>query len=714
MPLNASSYCPGGTGKKVKHCDCRDISGDLEAIVRALEGGQRVAGLNHINRLLATKASRPCLLTLKILTLMDMNERQALEETVATFLQVAPENVLAHTFSALLEVRKHNAKAAVEHLQDALERATDVFPGELYDAIGAVAQVLAAENDYLAARAHLLFRAVIGPKDERSLEPLVSLTQQARVPTLAKRELMFGGDPGGQPWRDRFEEAMQRCSHGAWRATLTLLEQLDRDYPGQPLLLENIAVANSYLGRSSARDAWRAFARAEGVDEASAVEAEALAQLLDHSESTPSVGLVKLTVPVRDANALLEKMLSCTQLVNRTMDLTQTREEGTPPPKAVFQILNRPMPEPGAELTLDNVPRTLTQTFLYGRETDREARLETVLPKTEIFDQACAILEQVGGELLASEGRQEEILDTIPLDMVELFPQLWFSPETPYPDRRRIADAAVSRAFTDKWPQLPLAALDDKTPREVADNPAYSVRVKAALLALEQLAELQSWPVDASQLYTTLGITPPATLDPTTCRPEAVPPHRLHRLDVGKLTDEQLVNCYQRAALFGGRNALHLLGEEILRRDTDTLRKELDLASICGDQAGLVGDADVALTYLQRAKEYAARQGTSPAQWYLSELPLHLLRGDGQAAQKAIQVLQTRHMQEPGVAQALMSILVRFGIVTPDGRLASEAAQPAAAPAAPAEPSQVWTPAAASAAGTAEPKESKLWLPGMD
>jgi hypothetical protein len=298
--------------------------------------------------------------------------------------------------------------------------------------------------------------------------------------------------------------------------------------------------------------------------------------------------------------------------------------------------------------------------------------------------------------------------------MVELFPQLWFSPETPYGDRRRISDAAVSRAFTDKWPQLPLAALDDKTPREVADDPAYRLRLKASLLALEQMAELQSWPVDMAQLYTTLGIAQPAILDPTTCDPEAVPPHRLHRVTVGKLTDDQLVVCYQRASLFGGRTALRMLGEEILRRDTDTLRKQLDLASICGDQASLVGDADVALMYLQRAKEYSTRQGTSPAQWYLSELPLQLLRGDGQAAQNAIQVLQTRHMQEPGVAQALMSILVRFGIVTPDGRLASEAAQPAAAPAAPAAPSQVWTPDATSAAGTAEPKESKLWLPGMD
>ena len=106
MTLDASAYCPGGSCKKIKHCACRDISGELEKIMRALEGNQRVAALDQINRVLATKANRPCLLSLKILTLMDMKDMQSLEETVTTFVQVAPDNALAHTFAALLEVRR--------------------------------------------------------------------------------------------------------------------------------------------------------------------------------------------------------------------------------------------------------------------------------------------------------------------------------------------------------------------------------------------------------------------------------------------------------------------------------------------------------------------------------------------------------------------------------------------------------------------------------
>ncbi len=152
MMLDAYSYCPGGTGKKIKHCECRDIAGELEKIIKAIEGDQRVAALDRINRTLATKAHRPCLLTLKIVTLLGMKDMQGLEDTVTTFVKVAPNNPLAHTFAAMLESRKCRSREAVDEIQTALSLLTDTMPGELYDAFGEVAQVLADDGEYLAAR----------------------------------------------------------------------------------------------------------------------------------------------------------------------------------------------------------------------------------------------------------------------------------------------------------------------------------------------------------------------------------------------------------------------------------------------------------------------------------------------------------------------------------------------------------------------------------
>ncbi len=351
MTVDAHVYCPGGTGKKIKHCACRDITGELEKIMRAMEGNQRIAALGRINRVLATKANRPCLLSLKILTLMDMKDMQGLEETVTTFVKVAPDNALAHTFAALLEVRKNHVKAAVNSVQTAIEHAHDSFPGELYDAIGTVAQALAADNKYVAARGHLLFRAMIGNQDEEAIRPLLSISSANGVPTLLKRDFIFTFDCADAAWAKQFQDVAKDLSRGAWRSGLRRLEKLDQEYPGQAAILLNIATAHSYLGNSQAVQAWHTFAMLESLDFDTAVMAEATSQLLDYEASRKTIGLVKLTLNVSDANALQEKFLSSKVIVSSPVDPAELRDEGTPPPKAVFQLVDRPMPDSGTELT---------------------------------------------------------------------------------------------------------------------------------------------------------------------------------------------------------------------------------------------------------------------------------------------------------------------------------------------------------------------------
>jgi hypothetical protein len=49
MALDAYSFCPGGTGKKIKFC-CPDFLPELQKIDRMLEGEQYMACLQHIER----------------------------------------------------------------------------------------------------------------------------------------------------------------------------------------------------------------------------------------------------------------------------------------------------------------------------------------------------------------------------------------------------------------------------------------------------------------------------------------------------------------------------------------------------------------------------------------------------------------------------------------------------------------------------------------
>ncbi len=689
--------------------------------MRALSGNQRVAALDQINRVLATKAHRPCLLALKILTLMDMKDKQSLEETVATFVQAAPSNPLAHAFAALFEVSKGHTKRAVDCLQKSLYLADDVFPGELYDAIGAVAQALANDHKYVAARGHLLFRAMIGGQEQDAVEPLLSISSAGNIPTLLKRDLIFSAKPDNVPWQEAFDKAIELCSRGAWQAGLESLQQLNQEYPGQASVLENIAIACSYLGDGKAGEAWHDYAGLESVDFDRAVIAEATSQLLDHESNRKTIGMVKITYNATDANALQEKLLSSPQIVASQVDPSQVRQDDSPPPKAIFQLNDRPMPPADAELTLENVPRILGQMLLYGKQTDREARLEVVITKGERFEASLRTIAEIGAELLVAEAENEELLDAVPTDTVELFPSLRFPNDAGFSVRKQLTGEAVALAFLEKWPSLPLAALDDKTPREVAEDAAYRVRLAAALLVLEQIAEVESWPVDTDRLREQLGIPVRTTIDPTATNVHALQPHQWHLVDAAKLTDEQLLTLYQQASLFSARKAIKRLGTEVLGRDK--MGDQLDMAAVAGGLAQLADDSEEALNHLSQARALAEKAGQSPARWYLEELPLRLLHGDTSEVQHIMTVLQSRYIREPGIAEALYNILVRFGIISPEGQMAGgpgAAGAPGApgtvgAPGAPsaAAPSPAGQPAAAQGAAEQKP-ESKLWIPGMD
>jgi hypothetical protein len=706
MILDTYSYCPGGTGKKFKHCACRDIAGELDKIIKSLDGDQRIAALDRINRTLATKANRPCLLSLKIMTLMDMNDMQSLEDTVTTFVKVAPDNPLAHTFAALLESRKHRVREAVDELQTALSLVKDVLPGELYDAFEEVAEALAESGEYLAARAHLMLRMSLGSGDKEAARPLLLLSHAERIPPALKRDRVFEGCPSGATWKGRFEAAFRDLASGGWKKGLERFEKLNQDFPGQRAILWNIALARSYLGLPRLPEAWHAYALCPGVEFQQAVEAEALAQLLSMDADKATIGFAKWTIHVRDASALNEKLLSSKLLLSFTGDLSQFRSDDSPPPKSAFTLLDKPLPDAGTELTLDNVPRILTYVVLFGRETDRAARVEMRVPKSDAMQQVRSRLADVAGDLLTSE-ETEEILDTASRLQMALAPLRYCPPGTPFVARQRILEEATQHDLLQQWPDIPLSALDDKSPRQVLGDPAYRVQLAGALVALEQLAEVHRWPIQVDALRQQMGVPVPESIDPQTVDVSTLSPADWARVIPERLTDEVLLRLHERALVFHAHEAILRLGEEVLRRES--LSDKVDLARLCGGLAEMTADSDKAVRYLREARRIAAEKKQSPAKYLLNELPLRLIRGEAPDVTEIIRQLQTRHLREPGVSEALYHILVQFGILTPEGQ--PEAVPETAEVDEPAPPAaKLWTPGAPPAAAD-EKKPSQIWVP---
>jgi len=716
MALDVYQSCLGGMPKKIKHCPCaKDLLGDLNQIVDAIRGGQRAAAMSLLNRQLELKGHRACLLALKGTTQLQMQDIEGVTKTADDFIQAHPDNPVACALSAIAVAAQADRDGAVAKLQRALAHDSREIHEIVYEAIGAVAQLLVQTGDVIAARAHLGRMVDMAPEEDTGpRELLMRLDGAPNVPLLLKQDWDLSPPPPEVLWRDACLAALASAERGAWSEALQRFQALAEELPNEPLVWRNIAILSGNLAQASvAADAWHRYAALAGVDVDDAVEAETLAQLLS-AEAHPVLPEVTQTYAVLDTDRVLERMLSEQHVDRMPGDLSSLGSDESPPPKAAFWLLDRALPRSGEGLTFDQVPAILGEMYLFGRETDREARLEFITTKTPDMEakveRVRQLLAEFGGEL-----RKEEQIGEVSASSAALTWR-WRVPNDVSPAQRNTLIEQKRRDIhLNVWPDTPLPELDGKRPSEVAADPQYRVRVLAAILLLELGAEQSNMDFDFNELRAKLGLPQRQDLDPSVLESRRVTLPCVHLLPAEKLSDEQLASVYMLAMLYRATRAVRRMATEILRRPS--LKSQLNQAEICHSLYAFARNGDDALEWIQRAEQAAIEARQSPARYLLQELELRRLRGEPEACRQVYMRLQTQHGREPGVAEALYAWLRQIGAIAPDGRPAmqpDEAGPPAAAAgaAAPAGPG-IWTPDQPAAPAAGQPKPS-IWLPGMD
>lgn len=713
MALDPYTPCPCGSGKKLKFCECSAETAELEKVLTAIDGDQRVAALEQINRVLASKPQQKAMLALKGIVQVQLGDEAGAKQTIATFLTAAPNNPVAHTLSGLIAAHEGRTDDAVV----ALQRAIAASPQEIHylipDALLGVSQALMMDGRVLAARAHLLLRiAMFGreTEDRPGLQTLMQINSSRDIPLALKQDLVPREITTEPVWEKEFDEALDAASNGTWLSAAQRFESLDKRHPNQPEILDNLAVFRTYLGMPSAGETWRRYAELPGLPQDDAIEAEILAQELDPSTESDRIDQIRIVYAIKDPGKLMEQLASDRRVSRMPVDLASLVPEGTPPPRGGYWLLDRELPESGKELTLDGVPRVLGEILLFGKETDREARLEFLITKTSDMVAKVRKLQEIGAGQLGMIEREEKVGATYALD--EALVARWRLPEdTPPEVRRKLIDEQYQRNMLEVLPQQPIAALGGRNAREVAADPAYRTRLLALIRAYEIEYQQKRQVADFNELRRSLGLPPQETLDPTGVDMETAPLLRLGRYDYAKMTDEQLLSVVRRAGAVSHIEALRQAALASLERPS--LKGRFDKCDACDILAQLESDLDKALEYNRQAQESAKELGRSPARYLLSEFDLRLARRETGELSRIISQLQSKHIREPGIAEAVYMKLVNLGLINPDG---SPRGGAAAAPAPAAASSGVWSPESVSAATSAAGSEqkSKLWLPGME
>ena len=486
----------------------------------------------------------------------------------------------------------------------------------------------------------------------------------------------------------------------------------------------NIAVLCEMLARPiEASEAWLTVARLRSTSADDAVEATGRAMALE-TEADPDRSpvvrfasrIAALSVPAGEEGSaaidlLEDRIRHAGRFDQAAFDRQQWLARDAAPPRSAWRVYDEGSPA-----------RLLATLLIFGRQTDREpeAVLQGFAPDVE---QARPTVEAAigcsfGGELITEA--MPAVNPTNWLSGAQFRLQPPASAAVPAkPGEPTAFDALLAeqrRATWDRflaaWPETPLPELLGKTPREAVADPQMGRRVEV----LVSEGEATSRRPDASAAWTVmrsrLGLGPAATIGSTQPFDDAVPPLRWHRLDMTKLSLDDLRGVLVTGMGAGFDRAAALAAEAICGRPEATPADRWEALGLLEERAeSSVRKLEIIAELRGIAKELRSSDGMLD----VLELRVRLQRGDEADVVRLLEHVRREHGRDQQVIQAFAEVLMEAGVDL--SALAGRAAGGAAGstgggiPAAAApEPGKLWTPGGSEPAGGGEKKV--IWTPG--
>lgn len=701
MTVDPYAMCPGGTGKKVKFC-CPDLVTELGKLEQQQAAGQTAAALTTVERLLERFPERNCLMSIHARLLRASGDMEAAHGALAKLVESDPSNPLALAETTLQAIESDaGARAAVDRFQETLAAlpTDEPLPEYALNALDRLCEYLLTRGEVWSARVHLELGNRVRRSESR-FRFYLAVLQSPRISLLMKSLPGYAATlPAGAPWLGEFERALEASVAGRLAEAADLIEALTERFPDEPMLWRQLAgFSADLIDKPRAIAALRRWA-GMNVPLDDAVEAEALAQSFAEEDMSGNLDIVAAEFEIDDADAVQATLDAHPRVSPTRFDPRERADAEGVAPRAVFKLVDRPRPASGEGLTLDATPRVLADLLLFGKQTDRPARLGMVTYRDQRFAEIQKALAEIVGENLGRL-REERVVGHTGLGTRSLAVELDFPADTSAGHRLDLMQRLQREIVWEIWPHTPKEVLGRRTPAEAAGDPTLRIAALASILRLEAAQLPTTSGFDFNTLRQKLNLPLSEPIDFHELKLEFLPPLRLGRVACGPLSDEDLARLHEGAVLVTAITALRNSAEEMLRRPS--ILKEVPAEALHGELARLNNDPRLALPHLAAAAKAAEDAGRSPAIWLLEEVPLRLAIGQIDDALALVQRLLQHHGREPGVREAVSQLLESLGI-----DLRAEAGPQAEAPG----DAKLWTPGGDA---PAKGKKSPLWVPGMD
>ncbi|QDS88613.1 hypothetical protein EC9_28040 [Rosistilla ulvae] len=720
MSVDQYSVCPCGSGKKIKFCKCKDSIHEMERVLKMMSGGQMVAALDRLNQVLEEHPDAAWCLAIRGRLLLELKEDEALAENAERFIRLQPSNPLALTQQAAYRGVRGETQAAAESLLQALSESSSGVDTFVLDVASVLSLSFAQAGNLLSSRCFAgLALTAQGYENQRLASMAIEQVNRSReISNMLKDVPTLEVKPKTPAVRERYDEASVLLRANQILLAESKFESLARSNPQEEGVLRGLLVCAIWRGDAPRQSQiLRKLSEIETIDIEQRARDLALSVLLTPDQPQISTPCANYTWEIEDLDLLEQELIAharVVQLPAEVLRMAGNSDDNDVPPRSGFQLLDRELGDLDKLPEVEDAPMVLTNALLFGKQTDRPARLELLTVCQSERDEAIKFFTSLGGVT----GEPQATEETIPLMSAANANMPIMRVSGTQAEARKLQTQVANREFVGRVLATPLPLFSDKPIGETVDDDAFTLQRTAIARVIESYDVMYDDPSVLARLRTELKVPElPAIAITNDDQLYTLPVDTLYRVDAESVSKQQLFILLDRARNFHCTPVIRATAQRLLAIDLGEDEAQIKPHAYLS-LVDVTSDETKAMELLEEAKTWAKANNVSYAPMLLNECLRRIQAGDSNGFQATLQEIIRDFSDDAAVMGQLQQMLVELGIINPDG-------SPRNAPG-PAAPMNVGSepPAAAGGAGIWTPDSptppqpsgdgSKLWVPGNE
>ncbi|MCC9600121.1 protein-disulfide isomerase [Stieleria sp. JC731] len=726
MSVDPYAICPCGNGKKIKFCKCKDSVGQMDQVLKMVEGGQIVPALDRLRSILDEHSDAAWALAIRGRLLISLQEFDSLADNAERFIRLQPSNPLALTQRAAVSVAKGEMQVATDSLLEAFNESGQNVDSFLMDVAMLVAMGLVQNESILSARLFAMLPLGASGYDSSDAGNFMNqLDSSPMINHLLKHIPDLIECQSGVDWQERYDEAIALLDVNKVLLAQDKFESLRRTAPGQAAVLSGLLRCAIWRGDVDRQaEMAQQLSQVEALDLLERQRYGAIAALLKERDVL-AVESANVRADFNDIDQA-EMALSANSRV-RQMEPAQLARlkisDDSVPPRSAFFVGDRELPDSSEDTAGADAPVNLCIACVYGRQTDQGPHVIAYDVAQDQIDDVKSIFSEAipEGEITVGEPLPTPLMVELDLRPVRVKDPTSMAEMTKF--NREFAQKNIPvRAASIKLPLF-----EGKSLGEIADDDSKAMQRGIYIRILEGQERLQSLDgvLDAIREIAKVDALPP--LKPANEEANMVNPADLFRIDA---SDSDCISLYYLASSarqVGAREAARKFAALLVEKQAPTAESAEEKQLVMEGyliQMMSIGDPQAAFAMGSTATEYAKANQLNFAPVLLMQMELCLMSADQDGFRSTIMEIEKNYGNDPAVMARVQQVLVQLGVIRPDGSLRAPQGAPGPAPGndfvpAPAPQASggqssegLWTPDSPGESNSGG--GGKLWVPGMD